>query len=70
MMNADVDMKPVLGAIVRAWQYIAAHVDPAELTVVEALELLGALQRITDRLAAERDAPACPVVTLRSRPLR
>lgn len=60
----DIDMRPVLGEIAKQWQRIAEHVHPSELTVSEALTLLNALQRITDRLDAEHDAPACDVVPI------
>jgi hypothetical protein len=47
----DVDLRPVLGSIARAWR----RIHPLDLTAPETLQLLGVLTEITDRLDYEQD---------------
>ncbi len=44
----DIDLRPILGVIARAWR----RIHPSDLTAPEALRLLGLLTEITDRLDA------------------
>jgi hypothetical protein len=54
------DLRPILGEIARQWQQI----HPGDLTAPEALNLLGVLSDITERVSVTVDTPGGKVVSL------
>jgi len=53
-------MTPILGQVATQLRHLHEQVHPSELTTSEALALLGILNDITDRLAAEETTPQPP----------